>query len=94
LLDTLFNADNGGSTFLRNISILLPDYTAIHPRNTHRLPWLSVVTPGGTLQQAMAISFQIIHDYFIIQRRITRASEQELLDKPIPNKTHRLCKHP
>jgi hypothetical protein len=66
LLDLLFGADDGGSTFLRNVCILLPDYMAIHPRNSHRLPWCSVVAPGGILQHAMTVSFQIIRNHFTI----------------------------
>lgn len=38
MLDLLFDADDGSNTFLRNVCILLPHYTAIHPRNAHSLP--------------------------------------------------------
>jgi hypothetical protein len=31
-LDLLFNPEDGGSMFLRNVSEHLPDYTASHPR--------------------------------------------------------------
>jgi hypothetical protein len=35
LLDLLYNPKDGGNIFLRNVTKLLPDHTAIHPKRQH-----------------------------------------------------------